>query len=63
MTSKLNRRAYEQLIREDIAAMETVRERFVCSELKLEWEHIVDVLRASVEREYGAKESRASEVR
>ncbi len=55
MPSRLNRRAYEQLIEEDVEVMESMKKWFTQAGKRLEWDHIVDVLRASPDREYGEK--------
>ena len=53
MSGKLTRDAYEKLITENIEAMKLVKSAFVASNIRLEWEHIIAVLKASPEREYG----------
>jgi hypothetical protein len=56
MTMKLNRGAYEKLIEEDIEAMEKSKFAFEANGVLLEWRHIIEVLKASPDREYGEKE-------
>ena len=55
MPCKLNRRAYEQLIRENIQAMDELKQEFIDGGRLLEWQHIVAVLKYSPDREYGSK--------
>ena len=62
MSGKLTRDAYEKLIAENILAMELIKEVFVACEHRLEWEHIVAVLRASPACKYGNHEECLKEI-
>lgn len=56
MAGRMNRQAYEQLITEDIEAMEKVKPHFVKHGVRLEWEHIVICLKSLVDLHYGKRQ-------
>lgn len=53
MSTKLNRRSYEQLIREDLEALEKLRPTAIALKIRLELDHIIEIVRVSPDSEYG----------
>jgi hypothetical protein len=52
MTSRLNRSAYDKLIDEDLAALSMLRPVAIDLGVRLELDHVIEVVKASPSREY-----------